>query len=59
MSRAELILRYTISHSHCDTTIVGTCNAAHLAENLAAVEKGPLPSDLFVQVASRVAALGH
>ncbi len=38
MSRAELILRYTLSHPHCDTTIVGTCNAAHLAENIAAVD---------------------
>jgi aryl-alcohol dehydrogenase-like predicted oxidoreductase len=57
MNRAELIVRYTISHPQCDTTIVGTCNTAHLAENLSAVTKGPLPSDLYEQVTYRVAAL--
>jgi len=56
MERAELILRYTISHPHCDTTIVGTCNPLHLAQNLAAVAKGPLSSDLYQQVKTRVAA---
>lgn len=55
MSRAELILRHTISHPHCHTTIVGTCNPAHLEENLAAIGKGPLPRDLYAQVAARVA----
>ena len=57
MQRAELILRYTLSHPHCHTSIVGTCNHAHLAENLAAAAKGALPSDLFDQIRSRVAAL--
>ena len=55
MNRAEMILRYTISHPHCDTIIVGTCNADHLAENLAAVAKGALPTDLYDQIASRIA----
>ena len=58
MKRAELILRYTISHPHCHTTIVGTCNPEHLAENLAVVAKGPLPTDLYEQATSRVAMLG-
>jgi len=57
MTRAELILRYTISHPHCHTTIVGTCDLGHLAENVAAVEKGPLPDDLYEEVTSRIAAL--
>ena len=59
MKRAELILRFTLAHPHCDTTILGTCNPAHLAENLAAAAKGPLPTDLYRQVASRIAALGN
>ena len=59
MKRAELILRYTISHPHCHTTIVGTCDPGHLAENLAAIEKGSLPSDLYEKVATRVAALDN
>jgi aryl-alcohol dehydrogenase-like predicted oxidoreductase len=57
VTRAELILRYTLSHPYCDTTIVGTCNPAHLAENIAAAAKGPLPPHLFQEVASRVADL--
>ncbi|MFG0333048.1 MAG: aldo/keto reductase [Maioricimonas sp. JB049] len=57
MSRAELILRYTLSHPHCHTTIVGTCNPDHLAENLAAAERGRLPEDLYESVRSRVAAV--
>jgi len=59
MSRAELVLRHTISHPHCDTTIVGTCSPAHLAENLAAMAKGPLPSHLCEQIASRIAAISE
>jgi aryl-alcohol dehydrogenase-like predicted oxidoreductase len=57
MSRAELILRYTISHPHCHTTIVGTCDPAHLEENLAAVAKGPLPGEVYQEVTARVSPL--
>ena len=58
MNRAELILRYTLSHPDCHTTIVGTCNHDHLRENLAAAARGPLPADLYAEVTSRVAAVG-
>ena len=54
MSRAELILRYTLSHPHCHTTIVGTCNYEHLAENIAAASAGPLPESLRKEVTRRV-----
>ena len=57
MKRAELILRYTLSHPHCHTTIVGTCNPDHLAENLAAAARGPLPVELYEEIRSRIAAL--
>ena len=57
MKRAELILRYTLSHPHCHTTIVGTCNPEHLAENLAAAARGPLPADLYAEIRSRITAL--
>jgi aryl-alcohol dehydrogenase-like predicted oxidoreductase len=59
VSRAELILRYTLSHPHCHTTIVGTCNPQHLAENIAAAARGPLPAELIQEVRSRVAALNE
>ncbi|GAA5505623.1 aldo/keto reductase [Novipirellula caenicola] len=57
MSRAELILRYTLSHPHCHTTIVGTCNREHLAENISAAQKGALPEDLYQAIGQRVAEL--
>jgi aryl-alcohol dehydrogenase-like predicted oxidoreductase len=36
MSKAEFILRQTLSHPACHTTIVGTANLTHLRENAAA-----------------------
>lgn len=57
MNRAELILRYTLGHPHCDTTIIGTCNAQHLADNVAAANAGPLPAELQQAIAQRVAAV--
>lgn len=57
MKRAELILRYTLSHPHCHTTIVGTCNPEHLAENRTAAARGPLPAELYAEIRSRIAAL--
>lgn len=57
MNRAELILRYTLSHPHCHTTIVGTCKPAHLMENVEAVAKGALPDSLYKQIRDRIAAL--
>lgn len=57
MPPAELILRYTLSHPHCHTTIVGTCNPEHLAANAAAAARGPLPSNLVDELNRRVTAL--
>lgn len=60
MSRAEFILRFTLAHPNCDTTIVGTCNHDHLDENLRAAAAGPLPPDLYQQTRERVArVLSH
>ncbi len=58
MSRAALILRYSLTDPDCHTVIVGTCNREHLAENVMAAEAGPLPADLYAEMTSRIAALG-
>jgi aryl-alcohol dehydrogenase-like predicted oxidoreductase len=49
MSNMEFILRFTLSHPALSTTIVGTANPAHLADNIAMAGKGPLPADLYDQ----------
>ena len=55
MSRAELILRYTLSQLACHTTIVGTCSESHLNENIASTMKGPLSNALCEEIQQRVA----
>jgi aryl-alcohol dehydrogenase-like predicted oxidoreductase len=55
-SRSEFMLRFTISHPALSTTIVGTLNPEHLAENVAAVKKGPLPDDVYVEAKRRLAS---
>jgi aryl-alcohol dehydrogenase-like predicted oxidoreductase len=55
MSRMEFMLRFTLSHPDMHTTIVGTANPAHLAANVAAAEKGPLPSDVYEAAKARLA----
>jgi aryl-alcohol dehydrogenase-like predicted oxidoreductase len=54
MSRFELVLRFTISHPGLSSTIVGTSNVEHLRSNVAIVEKGPLPSDLYEEAKRRL-----
>jgi aryl-alcohol dehydrogenase-like predicted oxidoreductase len=53
-TRSEFMLRYTISHPDLTTTIVGTLNLEHLAENLASVRKGPLPSEVYAEATRRL-----
>jgi aryl-alcohol dehydrogenase-like predicted oxidoreductase len=55
MDEMEFMLRFTISHPDLHTTIVGTKNPDHLAANLAAAEKGPLPPDVYEAAKARFA----
>jgi aryl-alcohol dehydrogenase-like predicted oxidoreductase len=55
-SRAEFILRMTLSHPSMHTTIVGTLDPAHLESNVAAARKGPLPPDVYAEAKRRLAA---
>ena len=54
MSPMEFVLRFTLSHPHLSTTIVGTANPAHLESNIAIAEKGPLPADLYAEAKKRL-----
>jgi aryl-alcohol dehydrogenase-like predicted oxidoreductase len=43
MSSADSFLRFVLSLDEVDTSIVGTANVDHLADNVASVRTGPLP----------------
>ena len=58
MNRMEFMLRFTLSHPHLDTTIVGTSSIDHLQDNVAAALRGPLPSDVFEEAKRRLALAG-
>ena len=53
------LLRFTLSHPHCHTTIVGTLNPEHLKHNVAVAEKGPLPADVYEEAKRRLSAAGE
>lgn len=55
-SRVEWTLRFTFSHPDLDTAIVGTANPAHLAANIAALHRGPLPADVLAEAKRRLDA---
>lgn len=54
MSRLEFLLRFTLSLPGLHTTIVGTANPEHLADNVAAARKGPLPADVLDEARRRL-----
>jgi aryl-alcohol dehydrogenase-like predicted oxidoreductase len=58
MSRLEFTLRFTLSNPDLDTTIVGTKDAGHLHDNIAAALKGPLPEDLYQEAKKRLDEAG-
>ena len=57
-SRTAFLLRFTLSHPHVHTIIVGTLYPEHLQENIAAVEKGPLAEDVYEEAKSRLDRVG-
>ena len=57
MTRMEFLLRFVLAHPDLDTTIVGTKNPKHLADNVGFAEKGPLPIALRDEARRRIQAL--
>jgi len=58
-SRTAFLLRFTLSHPHCDTTIVGTLQPQHLRENVAAALRGALPADVYEEAKRRLDTIGE
>jgi aryl-alcohol dehydrogenase-like predicted oxidoreductase len=56
--RTGFLLRFTLTHPHCDTTIVGTLYPEHLKENLAVAAQGPLSPDVYAEAKRRLDAVG-
>ncbi|WP_027084718.1 aldo/keto reductase [Cohnella panacarvi] len=57
-SRTGFLLRFTLTHPQLSTTIVGTMNPAHLAENVRYAGKGALPADVYAEAKRRLDAVG-
>jgi aryl-alcohol dehydrogenase-like predicted oxidoreductase len=58
-SRTAFLLRFTLSHPHCHTTIVGTLNPDHLRDNVEVASKGGLPADVYAEAKRRLDEAGH
>jgi len=57
--RTAFILRFTLSHPHCHTTIVGTLLPEHLQENVSTAMRGPLAPDVYEEAKKRLDAVGE
>lgn len=53
-SPTTFLLRFTMSHPGMHTTIVGTKDPVHLAENIKAVQAGSLPADVYDEAKRRL-----
>ena len=53
-SRTAFLLRFTLSHPDAQTIIVGTLYPEHLQENIAAVQQGPLPANVYEEAKRRL-----
>ena len=58
-SRAAFVLRFTLSHPHIHTIIVGTSRIAHLQENVATAKRGPLPDEIYAEAKARLDSIGQ
>jgi aryl-alcohol dehydrogenase-like predicted oxidoreductase len=58
MTPMEFILRFTFTHPHMHTNIVGTINPDHLRHNVDVLREGPLPADVYAEAKRRLDAAG-
>ena len=57
-SRTAFLLRFTLAHPDVHTIIVGTLYPEHLQENIAAIEQGALPADVYEEAKRRLDQVG-
>jgi len=56
--RTSFLLRFTLTHPYVATTIVGTLYPEHLHENIAAIQRGPLSSEVYAEAKRRLDQVG-
>ena len=56
-SRTSFMMRFTLTHPHTHTIIVGTTNPNHLEENVQATLRGPLDADIYEETKRRLDAV--
>ena len=57
-SRTAFLLRFTLTHPHAHTIIVGTLQPEHLQENLRVVARGPLSPEVYAEAKRRLDSVG-
>lgn len=57
-SRTSFMLRFTLSHPHMNTNIIGTLNPEHLKENVKATLRGPLSPKVYSEARRRLDSVG-
>jgi len=58
-SRSAFVLRFTLTHPHAHTVIVGSRSIEHMRENVRTALKGPLPADVYAEAKRRLDAAGE
>lgn len=58
-SRTTFLLRFTLSHPHLNTTIVGTMKPEHLNDNVRIAQKGPLSAEIYEEAKRRLLQAGQ
>ena len=53
-SRTAFMLRYTLTHPHVHTIIVGTLQPDHMEENVRVTLRGPLSQNTYAEVKRRM-----
>jgi aryl-alcohol dehydrogenase-like predicted oxidoreductase len=57
-SMSQFLLRFAMNQAGMSTTIIGTKNAGHLAENIQAAERGKLSESVYAEAVKRLDAAG-
>jgi aryl-alcohol dehydrogenase-like predicted oxidoreductase len=57
-NQTDFMIRFALNHPGLSTMIIGTQNPDHLAQNIAAAEKGKLAADVYAEAKYRLAGVG-